>query len=141
MSDHPGGYLPSAASVIGAYAAALNQLWDLPLSWYKALAESAFSEDIKLTTRSTTVFIPRPDADLTLAVSATRWEPESGTSHSVQGVCIDPKTIRAKAPGRTRNIEVQVFLRDRVARGAYLVEFREQGTGQLVESRILNFGV
>ena len=141
MSDHPGGYLPSAASVVGAYAAALNQLWDLPLAWYKALAESASQEDTQLTTMSTTVFIPRGVANLTLDVSATRWEPESGSTHPVQGVRIDPETVPAKRPGGPRNAKLQVSLRDRVVSGAYLVEFRELGTGQFVTSRILNFGV
>lgn len=68
-----GGGLPSSAAVIGAWAGAVGQLWDITAAWLGLVAEQGYLEVPELEAWSTTVWFPRdPDRDLTLAWSDLR---------------------------------------------------------------------
>lgn len=68
-----GGGLPPPAAVIGAWAGAVGQLWDITAAWLGLVAEQGYLEVPELEAWSTTVWFPRdPDRDLTLAWSDLR---------------------------------------------------------------------
>jgi hypothetical protein len=146
MAQDKPGYAPSAVSVLGAYAAALDQLWEVPPKLWRTVTEAAYLETLTLKRRATTVFLHAPglvtgtgDVVPGLQVSAERLALDGGPSTPVEEVEIkstNPVTPTAKGPTVA---EVTVRLRDTAPRGSYRLEFRAADLEPQV--RIVSFGV
>jgi hypothetical protein len=140
-------YAPPAASVIGAYAAVLDELWDLPLELWRTVTEAAYAEQTDLKPRQTTVFIQTDgvtartgDVIPGLQVSAERLGLDGEPATKVDEVKIESRNPAAATGGGQAVAEVTVRFNDKAARGAYRLTFDAPGWAQ-PEIRIVNFGV
>ncbi len=143
MAGDKPGFAPSAASVIGAQAAALDQIWGMLLDLWRTVAETAYLEQLELKRRATNVFLHPAEVTRAgdvvpdLTVSAVRLPLDGGPATPVT-VHIDKKrSAQAKAAG-DHVAKITVSL-DAAPRGAYRLEFRA-GSGD-PQIRIVNFGV
>ncbi|MGH9229110.1 MAG: hypothetical protein ACRD07_10380 [Acidimicrobiales bacterium] len=95
-----GSWLPSRDELVGAWARAVLQLWDLTLSWWKLIPEQGEAEDERLRAWSTWVFYPsRPDRDTRLGWSGLRTP--GGDTVPAAAVHVEPTAV-ALGPGNVR---------------------------------------
>jgi hypothetical protein len=117
MSD----YLPTPQSVIGAYAGALGQLWDLSVEWWRVVAEQGYTEDTDLTRFSRKVWLPhRPGGyDVESTSHPPQYSARIGGKVSVTvdetaartGPKFDELTLNVQAPPGVRAIFVHFTAR------------------------------
>jgi hypothetical protein len=147
MAGDTPGYAPSPSSVIGAYAAALDQLWDLPRELWLAVTETMYQEQTELKKRQTTIFL-KADAAVAgagdvvpgLTVSAERLALDGGPATPAGSVTVKSKRVHAARAGNPSVVELQVSLDDKAPRGAYRLILQAPGWVE-PEVRIVNFGV
>lgn len=89
-----GSWLPSRDELVGAWAKAVLQLWDLTLSWWKLVPEQGEVEDESLRAWSTWVFYPcRPDRVTRLEWSGLRTA--GGDTVPATAVHVEPTDVAA----------------------------------------------
>jgi len=138
MTASPYDYMPSAQSVISAYAQALTQLWDLPGTLWRVLVEFAYEEDPDLTLTSTTVNLPLPnEGEVQLTVTASRLTLTGGRQAPVN---VKPREDRLVADPPNQTQLVRIDIKDADPCGLYQLEFT--GVGNVPwpkQTRTVNF--
>lgn len=110
--------LPSGKQVLGVWATAMTQLWDLSLEWWKVGLEGGAAEDTRLGVWSTTISYPRPAADRAtlrcVSIESARHEPVA-----LADVTLRPAEL---TPG-VGDAEVEVMVVRRSGQASHLYRF------------------
>jgi hypothetical protein len=84
---------PSPAQLVGVWAEAMTQVWDIASSWCKTVAELGFAEQEELQSWSMTVFFPQGAQARSLAWSGLSTE--QGEVVPASSVTIKPDAVSA----------------------------------------------
>lgn len=100
------GSWPSPNDVVGAWAQAVLQLWDLTVSWWKLIPEQGEAEDPGLGVWSTGVYYPRRDDRLT-RLGWTGLSAEGAEVVPAATVHIDPPDVGAGSGNARLRVRVE----------------------------------
>ncbi len=132
---------PTPNQLVGVWATAVTQVWDISRSWWKVALEGGAAEDATLTSWSTTVGFPGPPP------AGGRYRCDSFTD--VAGKAVPARTelrlVAANGPGDDCDLQVRVTLAGKRAGSLYRFTICELGADGLETGRkrtyLRGFGV
>lgn len=130
--------LPSYGQLVGVWARAARTLWGLALDWWKLLPETAYPEDPKQRSWSTTVYFRRRDRDISLDwwLTTARGEAVPGTD-----VFVTPTHVTRDDGQGAQLLEVSVTHPPHLDRYDFELTIRARDDPLMCEHYSLGFGV